>query len=330
MLAGFIAVILKILPIVVIMVAIAVLGLIGIFAAAGMVGLLVFSKMAKEAFANLQEALPAVFDVLKVSEETMKKLSGGGEEQGVLGKIISKIPGAGGIADTIALVGKFRPLITILSTLGIVGMMAGPAARSIRMLKEAGSALNEGIPGILSGLKQMPAFAQELSNFDEKEFRKQLSGLQPILYALADIGKGLKKNSANIKAIKDTSNAFKISLEENILTPVKKLDPAIDKLGRLREAVSGLNEELKKLADDNQGVIEMLADIGNGGGSKGGGAMKVDSSQWPKGGQQLQQDKKKDPNTKFLDFIANDVHGIAQQVITKKVRSWADNAKPTM
>jgi uncharacterized protein YcfJ len=157
--------------------------------------------------------------------------------------------------------------------------------------------------------------------------RGDFDKLTMVMNKLGEVGAGFRSNVAKIEAIRTTSEMFKLSIEENILQPVMKLDPAIEKINSLKDATRDLNIELKKMATENKGALSTV--MGNGGnqsvlGKIGSGIGNVVSS--VANGLSGGDDDNKYRDS-MLEYIASDVHGIAQKTITNN-HSWTDNTAP--
>jgi predicted HTH domain antitoxin len=309
-----------------IMVSITVLGLVALAASAAMDGLKKFGVVAPSALESLGKALPLLGTVITAAETAWKSMAGTEEKEGNgFMSLIGKIPVIGDVVESFSVIGKFVNLAKVMIGLAVIGLIANGTEESIKTLKTAGEAMGVGIPGIVTGLKQMPALSTELSRVDIGALEKQMKKLTPLVNALGEVGAGFKTNAANIEAIKSTSEAFKVSLTDNILKPTMQLDPAITKLNELKSAAKGLNEELKKMASENKDALVSLGSISSGG--ENGAVLSARSSTSYSASVPM-SGRNESPDNEILSYIAGDVHGIAQKVITKETKSWADKPIP--
>jgi hypothetical protein len=317
----------KIIMLILVMVAIGVLGLVALAVSLAMVGLKEFAENAQVALPALASALPLIGTVIKAADDAWNAASGADDENSLMGKI-GKIPILGGAVKGLAIIGKFGGLLLIIGLLATVGGAASLSKNNIIALGTIGESIGKGIPGLVTGLRGVPSLLNTLKDTDvnERDFAK----LETIVRSLSQVGARMRTDAANIEAIRSVSESFKIALEENILRPTMKLDPAIEKINSLKQATAELNAELKKLTSENQSALSTLADIKTG---SGGAMMSTSRATTPSsngGFNPLERSKNENEKSeKLLDYIADDVHGIAQQVIDKK-HSWTDNPKPSI
>jgi hypothetical protein len=329
MIGGMVVVLGKMLSLIIIMIALVILGLIAAAAGLGMKGLEYFAESMARTLPQFIAALPLIADLLDAVEKVNRKILGLPDEKEERTGFFDNIKGffkdaAQSVIGGIQALGKWASLAVLMLTLGAVGVTALVAVPGIEALGRAGEALGRGIPGFVTGFRDLPELLnivgnRNLRNLDENSFAPLIN----IMNMLSRVGQNMR-NDSGIAAIAESTNLFRLSLEENILTPVSRLDPAVEKLNRLKTATAELNAELKKLTTENRGAIETLADIGTNSGSA---AMRVtprtSSSSTPVTSEGFPMES--DPNTEHLVQIKDDVRGIAEKVINNNT-SWA--AKP--
>jgi hypothetical protein len=119
------------------------------------------------------------------------------------------------------------------------------------------------IMGGISNLNSIGEFSVNLGSFMGKipNTRSVVERTQSIKAMTTMVGElsNLTGKAANLKDIRT-------NLQENILEPILKLDPAVKMLDSLKSAAHGLNEELKKMTAENKEAFSTLAGLnGNGG-----------------------------------------------------------------
>jgi DNA-binding ferritin-like protein (Dps family) len=254
--------------------------------------------------------------VTDVTEKTKNMPTGG-----VKG-FLSNIWGGSNSGLTTAL----NTILGIFESLAKLSEEAGAVIGKIESLGDMGTKMttlmNEFVPGILQvfrivGFEIDSSGTLTLKNemlFTEnfwKRLEDVLDEIPGVMEEINDITKASKKIN------------FKVNFQETIIDPILKLDPAIQKLNDLKNATKELNAELKKLTNENKNSLKTLADMGK---SNNKSLLGINSSN---SDLNMAKNMFEQDDNGLLEFIADDVHGIAQKVIIGNQRSWTDKTRPT-
>lgn len=319
----------KLVPLILILVAIGVIGILAGVVSLALVGLETFAKTMATSIPQLisgLELLPNLLETVERVDRQLKGMPAEKEEREGFGKVIGFFKDVGSnIVGSIGALGKWASLVMMMMSIGAVGIASAAAIPGLKSLQAIGNALGEGIPGLVAGLTSIPSLLSLMAttNVNESDFNK----IKIIISSLSRIGAGIKNDVANIEAIKTASETFKLSLEENILQPIMRLDPAITKLNSLKTAAAELNAELKKLTSENKDAVSTLVDIGSSASNRSGvvGVSTTRTNQDQNNASENMGYSKQDT---LLEFISEDVHGIAQKLIQPQNVSWLDRAVP--
>jgi uncharacterized protein YoxC len=197
-----------------------------------------------------------------------------------------------------------------------------PVVDSLQIIGDKVSAMRSIAEGAIISLRIQTNMIANLNTFVEsfdgggfftKGSEDKANDAQKSLKALIPVVDSLTVISNKINEM----HGIKVNLETNVLEPLLRLDPGIQKVNDLSTAVHELNSAITQLVKENKKGLEQVADISTGGKGKIQFQVKLP---WTKTAESNEVTAKKSADA--LAFIANEVKQIRSKVTETPVLSW--------